>query len=103
VNTRSNRGDGEILDVQGVFPREGAGVGAVVVVLPNAVRQFSELSWEQAVVEEPWQPQAEVATHLAGEARSVAALRWPWILEPSATELYVNRICTSLPSSLRIA
>ena len=26
-----------------------------------------------------------------------------WILEPSATELYVNRICTSLPSSLRIA
>ena len=27
----------------------------------------------------------------------------PWILEPSATELYVNRICTSLPSSLRIA
>ena len=25
------------------------------------------------------------------------------ILEPSATELYVNRICTSLPSSLRIA
>jgi len=24
VNTRSNRGDGEILDVQGVFPREGA-------------------------------------------------------------------------------
>ena len=49
MNTRSNRGDGEILDVQGVFPREGAGVGAVVVVLPNAVRQFSELSWEQAV------------------------------------------------------
>jgi putative SOS response-associated peptidase YedK len=32
--------------------------------------------------------------------------RWlsdAWILEPSATELYVNRICTSLPSSLRIA
>jgi hypothetical protein len=29
---------------------------------------------------------------------------WPaWILAPSATELYVNRICTSLPSSLRIA
>src|SRR5262249_7927949 len=27
----------------------------------------------------------------------------PWILEPSATELYVNRICTSLPSSFRIA
>ena len=27
----------------------------------------------------------------------------PWILEPSATELYVNRICTSLPRSLRIA
>jgi hypothetical protein len=27
----------------------------------------------------------------------------PWILEPSATELYENRICTSLPSSLRIA
>ena len=26
-----------------------------------------------------------------------------WIPEPSATELYVNRICTSLPSSLRIA
>jgi len=26
-----------------------------------------------------------------------------WILEPSATELYVNRICTSLPRSLRIA
>src|SRR4026208_2549042 len=26
-----------------------------------------------------------------------------WILEPSTTELYVNRICTSLPSSLRIA
>jgi hypothetical protein len=26
-----------------------------------------------------------------------------WILEPSATELYENRICTSLPSSLRIA
>ena len=25
------------------------------------------------------------------------------ILEPSATELYVNRICTSLPRSLRIA
>ena len=25
----------------------------------------------------------------------------PWILEQSATELYVNRICTSLPSSLR--
>ena len=30
-------------------------------------------------------------------------MRRPWILEPSATELYVNRICTSLPSSLRIA
>jgi hypothetical protein len=29
--------------------------------------------------------------------------REAWILEPSATELYVNRICTSLPSSLRIA
>jgi hypothetical protein len=29
--------------------------------------------------------------------------RRAWILEPSATELYVNRICTSLPSSLRIA
>ena len=29
--------------------------------------------------------------------------RQAWILEPSATELYVNRICTSLPSSLRIA
>jgi hypothetical protein len=29
--------------------------------------------------------------------------RYAWILEPSATELYVNRICTSLPSSLRIA
>jgi uncharacterized membrane protein YeaQ/YmgE (transglycosylase-associated protein family) len=29
--------------------------------------------------------------------------RASWILEPSATELYVNRICTSLPSSLRIA
>jgi hypothetical protein len=29
--------------------------------------------------------------------------RDPWILEPSATERYVNRICTSLPSSLRIA
>ena len=27
----------------------------------------------------------------------------PWILEPSATKLYENRICTSLPSSLRIA
>jgi hypothetical protein len=27
----------------------------------------------------------------------------PLILEPSATGLYVNRICTSLPSSLRIA
>ena len=27
-------------------------------------------------------------------------LEAPWILEPSATELYVNRICTSLPSSL---
>ena len=32
-----------------------------------------------------------------------AFLARPWILEPSATELYVNRICTSLPSSLRIA
>ena len=33
----------------------------------------------------------------------VALLLHAWILEPSATELYVNRICTSLPSSLRIA
>jgi hypothetical protein len=44
-------------------------------LLAKAARQFSELSWEQAVVEELWQPQAKVATHLAGEARSVAALR----------------------------
>ena len=37
------------------------------------------------------------------ELIALADERGPWILEPSATELYVNRICTSLPSSLRIA
>jgi DMSO/TMAO reductase YedYZ molybdopterin-dependent catalytic subunit len=35
--------------------------------------------------------------------KSLPLEKAPWILEPSATELYVNRICTSLPSSLRIA
>jgi hypothetical protein len=35
--------------------------------------------------------------------RIAGASDMAWILEPSATELYVNRICTSLPSSLRIA
>jgi hypothetical protein len=38
---------------------------------------------------------------IANQVRKI--LQNPWILEPSATELYVNRICTSLPSSLRIA
>src|SRR5690242_13093514 len=41
------------------------------------------------------------ATHFVIYAKRepIGATR-PWILEPSATELYVNRICTSLPSSL---
>jgi hypothetical protein len=33
----------------------------------------------------------------------IGSIGHPWILEPSATELYVKRICTSLPRSLRIA
>jgi len=33
---------------------------------------------------------------------NAGGVREPWILEPSATG-YANRICTSLPSSLRIA
>jgi hypothetical protein len=37
-----------------------------------------------------------IKTEIAIEGQAAA-----W--KPSATELYVNRICTSLPSSLRIA
>jgi hypothetical protein len=43
----------------------------------------------------------QLSTSLA--TRRISSNRPTWILEPSATELYVNRICTSLPSSLRIA
>jgi superfamily II DNA or RNA helicase len=44
---------------------------------------------------------ANIINKAVSEQKRVLVLAW--ILEPSATELYVNRICTSLPSSLRIA
>ena len=62
---------------------------------PEAVRP--EEVQQQKTAEAMLQQTPHVAAVQPRQARQ------PWILEPSATELYVNRICTSLPSSLRIA
>jgi hypothetical protein len=90
---------------------------------PSHVLQHSKSATE-ASAKGPQKPRALVADVLltpteAGQILKVS-LSWlakarmrgdgppfikigPWILEPSATALYENRICTSLPSSLRIA